>query len=80
MKSFIYILAFWGSLFTTYDAFAVIEINTITHISAPCSGDIDITATGTAGPFTFEWNGPNGFTATTEDLHNLCQAGVYLKI
>ncbi|MBX2966143.1 MAG: gliding motility-associated C-terminal domain-containing protein [Cyclobacteriaceae bacterium] len=36
--------------------------------TAPFNGAIDITISGSAGPFTFLWNGPNGFSATTEDI------------
>ncbi|MCO4291907.1 hypothetical protein NF867_03415, partial [Solitalea sp. MAHUQ-68] len=38
-------------------------------------GAINITTTGT-GTLTYSWSGPNGFTATTEDLANLA-AGTY---
>lgn len=58
-------------------ASALIEVTSVSHIYNGCSGAINITATGTAGPFTFEWTGPSGFTDTTEDLTNLCEAGIY---
>ncbi len=34
-------------------------------------GKIDITVTGGWVPYTYSWIGPNGFTATTEDIANL---------
>ena len=34
------------------------------------NGAIDITVVGTA-PFTYEWSGPNGYTATNEDIFGL---------
>lgn len=40
------------------------------------TGSIDITASGGTPGYTFAWTGPNGFTATTEDLSNL-KAGIY---
>ena len=43
---------------------------------APFNGAIDITVAGSAGPFTFAWTGPSGFTADTEDITALVD-GVY---
>lgn len=40
-------------------------------------GSIDLTAEGTAGPFTFSWTGPGGFVSTDEDLINLMEEGTY---
>jgi len=40
------------------------------------NGSIDITITGGSGTYNFNWNGPDGFTATTEDINNL-KAGTY---
>ena len=37
-----------------------------------CTGQIDITPTGGDSTYTYLWNGPNGFTSTSEDLNNLC--------
>ena len=39
-------------------------------------GSIDVTVTGGVGPYSFAWTGPNGFTATTEDITDL-EAGNY---
>lgn len=48
--------------------------------SAVCHGDsngaIDLTAAGGAPPYAFQWSGPDGFAASSEDL-NLLAAGVY---
>ncbi|GIV35680.1 MAG: hypothetical protein KatS3mg032_0059 [Cyclobacteriaceae bacterium] len=43
---------------------------------APFNGAIDLTVSGSAGPFTYSWTGPGGFTASTEDISNL-QDGAY---
>lgn len=40
------------------------------------NGSINITADGGAEPLSFLWSGPNGFTATTEDISGL-GAGIY---
>jgi gliding motility-associated-like protein len=34
-------------------------------------GAIDLTVAGGAGPFTFSWSGPNGFTSADEDITGL---------
>jgi hypothetical protein len=39
-------------------------------------GTINLTVTGGSGTYTYNWVGPNGFTATTEDLTGLI-AGTY---
>jgi len=43
---------------------------------APFNGAINLTVVGSAGPFTFDWTGPSGFTASTEDITAL-QDGNY---
>ena len=63
-----------------FTANAVIEVTSVTPIAnnISCDGAVNITAIGTAGPFTFEWTGPNGFMVSTEDLNGLCNPGVYV--
>lgn len=39
-------------------------------------GFIDLTVTGGSGVYTYTWTGPNGFTASTEDLNGIA-AGTY---
>ncbi len=34
------------------------------------TGSIDITVGGGSGGYTYDWTGPNGFTATTQDIYN----------
>ena len=40
------------------------------------TGQINITPSGGDSSYTYLWNGPNGFTSSSEDLNNLC-AGNY---
>jgi len=40
------------------------------------NGSIDLTVAGGRVPYTFAWSGPNGFTASTEDISGL-EAGAY---
>jgi gliding motility-associated-like protein len=47
-----------------------------TRCVAPLNGAIDLTVAGSAGPFTFAWTGPGGFTAATEDI-SVLQSGSY---
>jgi gliding motility-associated-like protein len=53
---------------------------TTTQLDNTCfgefNGSIDLTVAGGTPPFTFAWTGPNGFTATTEDISGL-EAGAY---
>jgi len=41
-----------------------------------CTGEIDIVVQGGQAPYLYNWTGPNTFTASTQDLNELC-AGVY---
>jgi gliding motility-associated-like protein len=43
------------------------------------NGSIDVTTTGGSGSYTFNWSGPGGFSANTEDIANL-YAGTYTLI
>jgi gliding motility-associated-like protein len=47
-----------------------------TRCVAPFNGAINITVSGSAGPFSFAWTGPGSFTSTSEDLSGL-QPGIY---
>ena len=44
--------------------------------AASTDGSIDVTVSGGTQPYTFQWNGPNSFTASTEDISGLV-AGAY---
>lgn len=65
--------------FTVEDPAAPIAISE-NHIDVNCfgatSGTINITVSGGTAPYTYIWNGPSGFTASTEDLSNR-PAGTY---
>lgn len=51
-----------------------------THNNITCNGEttgsIDITVTNGVLPFIYSWVGPNGYTASTEDINNLA-SGIY---
>lgn len=63
-----------SSFTVTYDPTKPFFNTTNVSTTLSCSGSngaINITPSGGTTPFTFSWTGPNGFTATTEDLTNL---------
>jgi gliding motility-associated-like protein len=35
------------------------------------NGTIDLSVTGGAAPYTYQWTGPNGYSATTQDISNV---------
>ncbi|WP_345368778.1 T9SS type A sorting domain-containing protein, partial [Algivirga pacifica] len=43
-------------------------------------GAIDVTIEGGNAPYTYLWTGPNGFTATTEDIEGLTMGRYTLKV
>lgn len=49
---------------------------TITDDNGSTNGSISLTVTGGANGYTYYWTGPNGYTATTQNISNL-SAGVY---
>jgi gliding motility-associated-like protein len=50
----------------------------VTNIQVPTvQGAIDLHPSGGNTPYTIAWTGPNGFSAATEDLSNLTDAGIY---
>ncbi len=53
---------------------------TPTQVDISCFGDgdgvIDLAVAGGAAPYTYAWTGPNGFTASTQDIAGL-EAGAY---
>jgi len=44
------------------------------------TGTIDVSLTGGTQPYTIRWSGPNGFTATTEDIQQLAAGGYTLSV
>lgn len=52
--------------------------NTVTtYIENGNDGAVTIDVSGGQGPYTYQWSGPNNFTASTEDLSGLSAAGEY---
>lgn len=66
-------LVFAFALFCILNATYASDLNVfITDAaSGPGSGAIDLTVSGGIAPFTYSWNGPSGFTASTEDISGL---------
>jgi hypothetical protein len=54
------------------------SVNDIT-CSGGGNGSINLTVSGSLGPFSFNWTGPNGFTSTSEDITNLT-TGTYTVV
>ncbi len=61
---------------TTPDPLTLIANSTDILCHGGTTGAIDLAVDGGSGPYTYAWNGPNAFTATTEDLGTLA-AGTY---
>ncbi|HFA50415.1 MAG TPA: hypothetical protein ENJ95_15485 [Bacteroidetes bacterium] len=66
-------------------SFAEIAIINTQCICSGRTGSINLRAEPdqgmlSAGPFTFAWTGPNGFTSEEEDLSNLTDVGIYQVI
>lgn len=58
--------------------FVVSGIITDIEVTSGCTGEIATTVVGGSAPYTYQWNGPNGFTLTETigDIVGLC-AGIY---
>ena len=64
------------------NAASTLAIGTPTVKNATCSaanGSITIAPTGGTAPLKYAWTGPNGFTATTQNINNLA-AGAYTVV
>ncbi len=57
-------------------AISISDVSTNPTCNGVCNGIIDITVTGGAGGFTYNWVGPGSYTSTSEDTTSLC-AGTY---
>ena len=58
------------------DPISVDGVSTEESADGAADGSIDLTANGGTGDLSFEWTGPNGFTADTEDIDGL-ENGTY---
>ena len=58
-------------------ALALSNVTTnVTNCAGSSNGAINLTVTGGTPAYTYSWTGPNGFTATSEDISNI-KAGGY---
>ncbi|MBK9177502.1 MAG: choice-of-anchor L domain-containing protein [Flavobacteriales bacterium] len=71
----------FDTTFTLIDPPAIQVNSAITpaECQGTATGAIDVTASGGTGSLTFQWTGPNGFTASAEDLTGL-NSGIYQLI
>jgi gliding motility-associated-like protein len=56
---------------------------TFTSVGATCSlnnGSINLTVTNFTTPISYAWTGPNGFTATTQDINNLASGSYIVSV
>ena len=75
-KTHILSLALFLLAFTT--ATAEISISEVHCICGPTSpGGVTIIANGTAGPFTFQWSGPEGYASTEQNPEDMTVPGLY---
>jgi len=45
---------------------------TVTNTTSGCNGSINLTVGGGSPGFTYSWSGPNNYTASIQDINNLC--------
>lgn len=84
LTSFFYDQKFYLLIFSFALSTAAYSSITITDQTCICNGDGTIELTiepdqgyVSAGPFSFEWSGPNGYTSTMEDPNDLKDPGLY---
>ncbi len=65
----------FGSKVTAQIAFAENGVQCICGTGA--TGSITLIATGTAGPFTFQWSGPEGYESTAQSPTDITVPGQY---
>jgi|GEM_PF-444134 len=62
-----------SSILSNYNGFNI-------SISGSNDGWIDLTVTGSSGVYSYLWSGPNGFTASTQDISNLFTGAYTLSL
>ncbi|HKK76738.1 MAG TPA: cohesin domain-containing protein [Saprospiraceae bacterium] len=55
----------------------LIDNSTVSFIENGNDGAVSIEVSGGVTPYTYQWSGPNNFTATTEDINGLSASGEY---
>jgi hypothetical protein len=67
-----------GAITVSEPAAALSSTNSVTAVdcNGASTGSIDVTVSGGTTAYSYAWSGPNGFTATTEDISTLA-AGDY---
>ena len=68
-------IATLNNIIITQPAKIVFHGTTVTNIIS--TGAVDLSVSGGAPSYTYSWQGPSGFTASTQDLINLSSVGTY---
>ena len=83
-KLFILVLILFLTTLYLFSATGEIIISVDTVIGNLCQGgnaaEIHVTVSGGAAPYTFQWNGPQGLSETTEDITGLLEGEYFLTV
>ena len=59
---------------------AINQVKVDNRCAQEASGSITVSASGGKAPYSYAWNGPNEFVATTKDLQNLASGSYHLTV